>query len=198
MLLFGEDDPAEPLLEHRLDPRVNKTWHIWHCRLGEQKVRGARYYAYKIDGPRPSGPRDWHAFDPQKVLLDPYAKAVFFPPGFNRQAAQRTGSNMGRAPLGILPRRETTFAWGDDRPPRHESDAVIYEMHVRGFTRSPTSGLAPERRGTYAGVVDKIPYLKELGVTMVELLPVQQFDPHEGNYWGYMTLNFFAAPGVRD
>ena len=65
-------------------------------------------------------------------------------------------------------------------------------MHVRGFTRSPTSGLAPERRGTYAGVVDKIPYLKELGVTMVELLPVQQFDPQEGNYWGYMTLNFFA------
>ena len=65
-------------------------------------------------------------------------------------------------------------------------------MHVRGFTRSPSSGLAPGRRGTYAGVVDKIPYLNELGVTMVELLPVQQFDPQEGNYWGYMTLNFFA------
>ena len=67
-------------------------------------MRGARYYAYKIDGPRSSGPRDWHAFDPQKVLLDPYAKAVFFPPGFDRQAAERPGSNMGRAPLGILPR----------------------------------------------------------------------------------------------
>jgi glycogen operon protein len=65
-------------------------------------------------------------------------------------------------------------------------------MHVHGFTRSPTSGLAPERRGTYAGVIEKIPYLKELGITMVELLPVQQFDPQEGNYWGYMTLNFFA------
>ena len=72
---------------------------------------------------------------------------------------------------------------------------MIYEMHVRGFTRSPTSGVAPERRGTYAGVVDQIPYLKELGVTMVELLPVQQFDPQEGNYWGYMTLNFFAPHG---
>ncbi|MGD0040706.1 MAG: isoamylase [Isosphaeraceae bacterium] len=193
LLLFGEDDPAVPLLEHRLDPRVNKTWRFWHCRLGEQKVCGARYYAYQIDGPRSSGPRNWHAFDPQKVLLDPYAKAVFFPPGFSRQAAERTGSNMGRAPLGILPRPEATFAWRDDRRPHHgASDAVIYEMHVRGFTRSPTSGLAPERRGTYAGVVDKIPYLKELGVTRVELLPVQQFDPQEGNYWGYMTLNFFA------
>ncbi len=192
LLLFGEDDQAQPLLEHPLDPRVNKTWHVWHCRLGAEMVFGSRYYAYEIDGPCSSGPLDWHAYDPQKVLLDPHAKAVFFPPGFDRQAAERAGPNRGRAPLGILPRREKTFAWGDDRPPRHESDAVVYEMHVRGFTRSPTSGLAPGRRGTYAGVVDKIPYLKELGVTMVELLPVQQFDPQEGNYWGYMTLNFFA------
>ena len=65
-------------------------------------------------------------------------------------------------------------------------------MHVRGFTRNPNSGVPPERRGTFAGVIDKIPYLKELGITMVELLPVQQFDPQEGNYWGYMPLNFFA------
>ena len=108
-----------------------------------------RYYAYKIDGPRSSGPLDWHAFDPEKVLLDPYAKTVFFPPGFNRQAAERAGPNMGRARLGILPGRETTFAWGDDRPPRHESDAVIYEMHVRGFTQSATSGLAPGTIGIY-------------------------------------------------
>ena len=83
---------------------MNKTWYVWHCRLEEQDVRGARYYAYRIDGPRPSGTRDWHAFDPQKVLLDPYAKEVFFPPGFDRQAAKRPGPNMGRAPLGILPR----------------------------------------------------------------------------------------------
>jgi pullulanase/glycogen debranching enzyme len=77
LLLFGEDDPAQPLLEHRLDPRVNKTWHVWHCRLVVEMVFGARYYAYEIDGPRSSGPLAWHAFDPQKVLLDPYAKAVY-------------------------------------------------------------------------------------------------------------------------
>ena len=65
-------------------------------------------------------------------------------------------------------------------------------MHVRGFTRNPNSDVPPERRGTVAGVIDKVPYLKELGITMVELLPVQQFDPQEGNYWGYMPLNFFA------
>ena len=96
------------------------------------------------------------------------------------------------APLGVLPRREPAFDWGDDRPPRHDSDTVIYEMHVRGFTRSPSSGVSPAARGTYAGVAEKIPYLQSLGVTMVELLPVQQYDPQEGNYWGYMPLNFFA------
>ena len=68
----------------------------------------------------------------------------------------------------------------------------IYELHVRGFTNNPNSGVSPERRGTYAGLVEKIPYLKDLGVTAVELMPVFQFDPQEGNCWGYMPLNFFA------
>ncbi len=190
LLLFGEDDPAHPLLEYRLDPRVNKTWNVWHCRLVVE-AEGARYYAFRIDGPRSAGPGNWHAYDPQKILLDPYAKEIFFPPEFDREAAQRPGSNLGQAPLGVLPRRSEP-APDHDRSPRHESDAVIYEMHIRGFTRSPTSGVAPEKRGTYAGIVDRIPYLKELGVTVVELLPVHQFDPQEGNYWGYMTLNFFA------
>jgi isoamylase len=191
LLLFAEDDPVHPLLEYRLDPRVNKTWNIWHCRLPARETGGARLYAYRIDGPRPDGSGKWHAYDRQKILLDPYAKEVFFPPRFDREAARQPGSNLGRAPLGVLPRRPE-FVADHDRAPRHESDAVIYEMHVGGFTRSPTSGVAPEKRGTFAGVVDQIPYLKELGVTLVELLPVQQFDPQEGNYWGYMTLNFFA------
>src|SRR5262245_702262 len=132
------------------------------------------------------------AFDPDKVLLDPFAREVYFPPAFDRAAARRPGPNAGRAPLGVLHEAEPPFDWGDDRPPRHASDLVIYELHVRGFTNSPTSSVAPDRRGTFAGVIDKIPYLKELGVTAVELMPVHQFDPQEGNYWGYMTLNFFA------
>jgi glycogen operon protein len=193
VLLFGEDDPEHPVLEHRLDPRINKTWNMWHCRVAGPEAESARYYAYRVDGPRAAGPGLWHAFDPQKVLLDPYAKEVFFPPAFDRSAAEQPGSNLGRAPLGVLPRDRADIAPHDDQPPRHGPDSVvIYEMHVRGFTQSPTSGVIAERRGTYAGVVDQIPYLKELGVTMVELLPVQQRDPQEGNYWGYMTLNFFA------
>ncbi len=195
LLLFAEDDLARPLLEYRLDPRINKTWNVWHCRLGGEAEK-ARYYAYRIDGPRPAGPGYWHAYDPEKVLLDPFAKEVFFPRQFDREAAKRPGSNLGRAPLGVLPRRRPDPIPPHDRAPRHEpATAIIYEMHVRGFTRSPTSGVEPERRGTYAGVIDKIPYLRDLGITMVELLPVQQFDPQEGNYWGYMTLNFFAPHG---
>ena len=164
----------------------------WHCRLGGD-IGEARYYAYRIDGPRAAGPGLWHAYDPEKVLLDPLAREVFFPPGFDREAARRQGSNLGKAPLGVLPRPGPSPDPVPDRtPPLQPDTAIIYEMHVRGFTRNPNSGVPPERRGTFAGVIEKIPYLKELGITMVELLPVQQFDPQEGNYWGYMTLNFFA------
>lgn len=192
LLLFGEGDLARPLVEYRLDPSRNKTWDLWHCRLREEEIGASRYYGYSIDGPEAAGTGDWHAYDPGKVLLDPYAKDVYFPPSFRREAAKQPGPNLGEAPLGVLPRVEPAFDWGDDRPPRHESDALIYEMHVRGFTKSPTSGVPAEKRGTYAGVVEKIPYLKALGVTAVELLPVQEHDPEEANYWGYMTLNFFA------
>ncbi len=69
---------------------------------------------------------------------------------------------------------------------------MVYELHVKGFTARGNSGVEPEKRGTFLGLIEKIPYLKELGITVVELLPVQQFDPQEGNYWGYMTLSFFA------
>jgi len=94
LLLFAEDNPAHPLLEYRFDPRVNKTWNVWHCRLPVRVAGGARYYAYRIDGPRAGGPGSWHAYDPEKVLLDPHAKEVFFPPGFDREAARRPGSRV--------------------------------------------------------------------------------------------------------
>ena len=149
----------------------------------------------RLLGGRPRAARsafEWHCFDPDKVLLDPYAKSVFFPPAFDRAAAARPGSNAGKAPLGLLAGAGEPFDWGDDRRPRHQSDTIIYELHVRGFTNNPNSGVSPDRRGTYAGVIEKIPYLKDLGVTAVELMPVFQYDPQEGSCWGYMPLNFFA------
>jgi isoamylase len=155
-------------------------------------IGDARYYGYAVTGPEPQGPFEWHSFDQDKALLDPYAKTVYFPPSFERAAAIGPGTNAGKAPLGLLTTDGTLFDWSDDVRPWHEADAIIYELHVRGFTTNPNSGVSPERRGTFAGLVEKVAYLKELGVTVVELMPVFQCDPQEGSHRGYMPLNFFA------
>jgi glycogen operon protein len=190
LLLYGASDFEHPIAERALDPLDHRTLRVWHCRVPAAEVAGARYYAYRIDGPH--NRREGHRFTADKILLDPYARAVCFPPAFSRRAAVESGANAGRAPLGVLPSAAPPFDWRDDVRPRHTHDLVIYETHVRGFTRRDNSGVSAARRGTFAGIVDKIPYLKELGVTAVELMPVHQFDPQERNYWGYMTLGFFA------
>jgi glycogen operon protein len=200
LLLFDAADAVVPLHTIGLDYVRHKTGRVWHARLGLADLGAAAYYAYSVDGP--SDPGERHRFDPQKVLLDPYAQGVFFPPGYVRHGSSGPGSNAGRGPLGELAARPGPFDWAGEQRPRHTHDTVIYEMHVRGFTRRTNSGVSEAARGTFAGVAEKIPYLQELGVTVVELLPVYQFDPEDGgNYWGYMPLNFFAphqayAPGV--
>ena len=190
LLLYAADDVVTPATLYHFNFLTNKSGRIWHCRIPAAQMRSMAYYAYRVEGP--FEPAEGHRFDPEKILLDPYAKAVCFPEGFDREAARESGSNAGRAPLGLIPDQHPSFHWGGDRPPRHTHDTVIYEMHVRGFTMRPSSGVSGEARGTYAGVIEKIPYLTDLGVTAVELLPVQQGDPQEENYWGYMPLNFFS------
>jgi isoamylase len=190
--LFRKNELESPLKVVNLDPRQHKSGPIWHTRLKASAISEAKYYAYRVDGPLPSQGYELHQFDSQKLLLDPYVRDVFFPPGFSRQAAILPGDNLARAPLGVLPKIECDFNWGNDERIRHGSDLVIYELHVRGFTFSDSSGIAEHRRGTFLGIIDKIPYLQRLGVTAVELMPVFQFDPQEGNYWGYMPLSFFA------
>ena len=189
LLLYAATDLVNPLLAYRLDFLRNKSGRIWHCRIPINKIADACYYGYSVSG---QAAYYIHSFDPRKVLLDPYAKGVFFPPNFDRQLAMREGSNAGRAPLGVVTACRPIFDWAGDRPSRHESDAIIYELHVEGFTKNPNSGVEPSRAGTYAGLVEKIPYLKDLGITAVELMPIFQRDPQEGDYWGYMPLNFFA------
>jgi len=191
LLLYTANDLINPARRIALNHLIHKSRRIWHCRLAADKISDACYYAYSIDGPN-NPAAEFHAFDPDKVLLDPYAKLVFFPPNFRRSASRGRGSNAGRAPLGILPRCSPMFNPASEPKPRHTSDAIIYEMHVRGFTKRDNSGVSSENRGTFAGVIEKIPYLKELGITAVELMPTFQYDPDEGNYWGYMTLNFFS------
>jgi isoamylase len=189
LLLYASTDLVNPLLTYRFDYLLNKSGRIWHCRIPAIELRECSYYGYSVSGQAISS---IHSFDPQKVLLDPYAKGVFFPPDFDREFAMREGSNAGRAPLGMLTAHRPVFDWQKSRLAHHESDAIIYELHVKGFTKNPNSGVDASRAGTYAGLVEKIPYLKELGVTVVELMPIFQRDPQEGDYWGYMPLNFFA------
>jgi glycogen operon protein len=192
-LLFYKDGELEKAARvFQFDYLTHKSGPIWHCRIAQRNLEGCQYYAYKIGGPSPGPGFSWHTFDPEKLLLDPYAKAVSFPSSFDRDAAREPGSNEGQAALAVLTAADSSFDWEDDQPVRHSSDLIIYELHVRGFTVSPTSGISPQNRGTFEGVVEKIPYLRELGVTAVELMPVFQFDPQEGNYWGYMPLSFFA------
>lgn len=190
LLLYREEDPVNPVHVYDLDSRINKSGRVWHCRIPSSVVDESAYYAYQVDGPYQ--PDAGHRFDPQKILLDPYARSVFFPPEFSREAARHRGPNAGRAPLGLIRGDTTPLAVSSKSCLAHTHDAIIYELHVRGFTKRDNSGVAPERRGTFLGITDKIPYLKDLGVTVVELMPVFQFDPQEGNYWGYMPISFFA------
>ena len=189
LLLYSAYEFANPVLTFEFDYLRNKSGRIWHCRILLSEMRAARYYAYSVSGQAVSPIQSFH---PEKVLLDPYARCVFFPPEFDRKLAIGPGPNAGKAPLGVLTGHRVAFDWSGDVSPRPESDAIVYELHVKGFTKSPDSGVHPAHAGTYSGVVEKIPYLKELGVTVVELMPVFQRDPQEGEYWGYMPLNFFA------
>jgi len=191
LLFYQESDLSTPVSTHTFDYLRNKTARVWHCIVPAAALQNVRYYAYSIDGPPPGSLYELNCFDREKILLDPYAKAIFVPPAFERAAAIRPGSNAGRAPLGVLPLPEPPVP-GERCALRHESDAIIYELHVGGFTQNPNSGVAAGKRGKYSGVIEKIPYLKELGVTIVELMPVYQFEPAGADHWGYSPLCFFA------
>lgn len=192
--LFSETDTLTPLQSYTFDYLKNKSGRVWHCRLGANIVDQAHYYAYQVDGPNDR--HNGHRFDPQKHLLDPFCRNLYFPPAFSRQAAIDPGSNAGKTPLGIIhtpaPKHSLDHNPNRNKKPYHRHDTVIYELHVKGFTRHVSSGINAEKRGTFSGLIEKIPYLQLLGVTAVELMPVFQFDPQENKYWGYMPLSFFA------
>ncbi len=192
LLFFADGQLDEPVFAFQFEPLKHKSGPIWHCRIPCAQTQDAKFYGFRVSGPDTGSGFDVHAFDCEKILLDPYARSVFYPPDFDREAARQPGSNVGRAPLALLDECQCAFAWSSDQCVRHEADLIIYEMHVRGFTQNSNSAVADEARGTFQGVIEKIPYLVDLGVTAVELMPVFQFDPQEANYWGYMPLSFFA------
>ncbi len=191
-LYDGVDDP-EPRRLITLDPQHHRTYHYWHVFV--PGLTAGQLYAFRAQGP--FDPRHGQSFDRTKTLIDPYGRAVAVPTDYRRAAAIRPGPN-DRFALKSVVTDVSVYDWDGDEPLRRPfAQTVIYEMHVRGFTAHPNSGLDPTKRGTYAGVVEKIPYLQRLGITAVELMPVFQFDPQDAppgltNYWGYAPVSFFA------
>jgi glycogen operon protein len=197
LLLFdGANDP-KPARVITLDPKRNRTFHYWHVFV--KGIGAGQFYAYRAKGPY--APEKGHRFDENKVLLDPYTRAIATEEIYDRKAAIMAGDNCDRALRGVVV-DPSTYDWEGDRPLRIPyANTIIYEMHVGGFTRHPNSGISPEKRGTFAGIIEKIPYLKDLGITALELLPIHYFDPEDAppglaNYWGYSTIAFFA-PHIR-
>src|SRR4051812_49254687 len=193
VLFFDHEEDASPSRVVRIDPTTNRTYHYWH--LFVPRVGPGQIYGYRVEGP--SVPASGMRFDSSKVLLDPYSRGVVVPKTYDREAARRGGDNAATAMKSVVVDRGD-YDWEGDLPlGRPSSRTIIYEMHVRGFTRGPSSGVGENTRGTFAGLVEKIPYLRELGITAVELLPVFAFDaqacpPGLVNYWGYQPVSFFA------
>lgn len=193
LLLFETPDQPNPSRVIKLDPVFNKTYHYWHVSIAG--LRAGQIYGYRVQGP--FSPGAGLRFDPGKVLLDPYGKDIVVPAAYSRAKASEKGDNCATAMKSVVV-DSSGYDWEGDTHPGHPMEKiVIYEMHVRGFTRHPSSKVSEAKRGKYAGVIEKIPYLLDLGITAVELLPVFQFDAYDApdgrvNYWGYAPISFFA------
>ena len=208
--LFEQPQDDTPTRSILLDPTHHRTGDVWHVWL--EGIRPGQLYGYRVEGPYE--PEKGHRFNPNKLLVDPFATALTRLDDWDFGPARGYDPSSSRADLsyselddaGAMPKSifaHEHFDWEGDQPLRHAaSDTVIYEVHVRGLTMHDSSEV--DCPGTYRGLVQKIPYLKELGVTAVELMPVQEFNecapvrvnPLTGeklrNYWGYDPVTFFA------
>ncbi|HVN20083.1 MAG TPA: glycogen debranching protein GlgX [Dongiaceae bacterium] len=193
LLLFDSPDDSRPSRIIPIDSSTNRTYHYWHVFVPGVEV--GQIYGLRAHGS--FEPALGLRFDSAKLLLDPYGRAVVVPKQYSREAASSEGDNTAVAMKSAVTDPHA-YDWEGDMPLRRPwSRTIIYEMHVRGFTAHPNSGLDNSKRGTYAGVTEKIPYLQQLGITAVELMPVFQFDaqdapPGRTNYWGYSPVSFFA------
>jgi isoamylase len=193
LLFFDRTDDARPARVVGINPLANRAYHYWHVFV--PCVQPGQIYGYRVHGP--SDLSRGMRFDSDKVLLDPYGRGVVVPKNYSRDAASEKGDNAAMAMKSVVV-DSRIYDWEGDAPLRlASSQTIVYEMHVRGFTFHPNSGVADKTRGTFRGLIEKIPYLQQLGITAVELLPIFQFDaqdcpPGRLNYWGYAPVSFFA------
>ena len=208
--IFTNEKDAEPTLSIPLDSEKNKTGDIWHIFI--EGLKANALYLYTVDGP--FEPENGHRFNNKTYLLDPYAKALtntsFFnsiPYEYNAVVTKEDLENTIALKANYFPKcvviDNEAFDWQGDTPLNYPlQNTILYETHLKGFTKSASSNV--KKKGTYKGLIEKIPYLKELGITSVELLPIHEFDEYENtntnpkngarltNYWGYSTMSFFA------
>jgi isoamylase len=195
LMLFDSPGAEKPDRDIELDPAVHRRGDFWAIEV--EGVRPGQAYLFRMDGTRGS-------FDPAQWLLDPYARAIHTGRGWGETAGLEAGTwpKSGPGfPKGVLLAAEA-YDWGTDRSPSVSmAETVIYEAHLRGFTVHPHSGVV--RPGTYRGFIEKIPHLRELGVTAVEFLPLQEFNEMEfflqngsrralRDFWGYSPMAYFA------
>jgi len=192
LLLFNREDDAQAAHVVSLNPFINRTYHYWHVFV--PGLCAGQIYGYRVHGP--FEPAKGMRFDDSKVLLDPYGRCVVVPNNYSRIIEHGVDNTATMMKSVVVDMRK--YDWeGDTQLKRPASQTIIYEMHVKGFTQNRNSGVGKEARGTFGGVVEKIPYLLDLGISAVELLPVFQFDPLDCptgrvNYWGYAPVSFFA------
>jgi glycogen operon protein len=208
--LYENAGDSSPIKIIKLDPARHRTGDIWHVWV--RGIPAGQLYGYRIEGPYE--PQLGHRFNPHRLLLDPFAKAISGIENWDFSAAHGYDSSSALADLSIstvddagsMPKcifTSDNFDWETDTPPKHSAaDTVIYEMHVRGFTIDPSSRVA--QPGTFHALTQKIPYLQDLGVTAVELMPIAEFNENElvrlnpitgkklRNYWGYNPVAYFA------
>ncbi len=199
LVLYESADSTVPLQVISLDPDINRTFFFWHVYV--EGLSPGIYYTWRVDGPGEPALTGFR-FNKRKELLDPWTRAVT-DQLWNRKRASDPQDTTASSMRSMVV--NDAYDWEGDQPLNHAlENSVIYELHVGGFTRHPSANV--NNPGTFAAVIEKIPYLKELGITDVELMPVMAFDEQDileavtarglKNYWGYSTHSFYCPhPG---
>ena len=199
LLLFETATSTEPFQVITLHHRQHRTYFFWHVFV--ERLGAGTCYAWRLDGQHDTHLSGFR-FDVDKVLLDPWTRGVSVDL-WNRKQALHAGDNAATAMRSVVV--DDAYDWEEVTAPAYQQEeAIIYELHVGGFTRHASSGV--DQPGTFHALIDRIPYLVELGITHVELLPVMAFDEQDvpkgvaarghSNYWGYSTHSFYSPhPG---